>query len=171
MSATTTNQAITDRNTAFGTYITKRSRLISAIASYEGNSSNALLIKGVGGTDWWIIFVTNKTLAPQVSTTYYDITIKGNGLHIVYKSDSPVCNYTASQFKGYADTATADLLVGINRLEFYGKSNSTKMQIKSVVQNSTVSQEDDIVDIDSISLHGFDNLRNTMAINGNFMNI
>jgi len=171
MSATTTNQAITARNTAFNTYITKRSQLLSAIAGYEGNSSSALLIKGAGGTDWWIIFVTSKTLAAQVSTTYYDIAIKGNGFHIVYKSDSPVCNYSASQFKGYINTATGDLLVDINSLEFYGKSNPTKMQIKSVVQNSTVSQKDDIVDIDYISKTDFENLSYTMATNNNFMNI
>lgn len=171
MSATTTNQAITVRNTVFNTYITKRSLLLSAIAGYEGNANNALLIKGVGGTDWWIIFVTSKTLVPQVSTSYYDITIKGNGLHIVYKNDSPVCNYSASQFKGYIDTATGNLLVGINSLEFYGKSNPAKMQIKSVVQNSTVSQGDDIVDIDSILKSQFETLSYTMATNSNFMNI
>ena len=171
MSATTTNQAITARNTAFNTYITKRSQLLSAIAGYEGNTSNALLIKGMAGTDWWIIFVTNKTLVPQVSTSYYDITIKGNGLHIVYKSDSPVRNLSASSFKTSISSNTADLLVGINRLEFYGKSNPTKMQIKSVVQNSTVSQEDDIVDIDTISKTEFENLSYVMATNGVFMNI
>lgn len=168
----TAQGAITNRDTAFGTYKDKRDDLINKIASYTGNINKALLIKGVNGIEWWIIFVTSRTLTPN-TPKYYDISITGTGIHFVYKTNAAACGYTAVQWANACVSSPANLLNNVGKIEFYGKNapEANKMKIDNVVQKSTVDQTDDIADIDEISKSDFDNLCEKMATYVNFMNI
>lgn len=165
------NNSITNRDGKFDIYKNNRSALINKIASYIGNTNKALLIKGVNGIEWWIIFVTDRTLIPN-GAPYYDISITGTGIHFVYKAGSDVCNYSAEQWAYECATSPGNLLnQNVGKIEFYGKMATNKMNINSVVQKSTVGQTDDIADIDEISKSDFDNLCEKMATYVNFMNI
>jgi len=161
---------ILNRDTAFGNYKNRRSILINKIASYAGSTTNALLIKGANGIEWWIIFVTNRALIPNTSSPY-DISITGTGIHFVYKNNAAACGYSAEQWANACVSSPANLLNNVGKIEFYGKTATNKMNINNVVQKSTVDQADDIADIGEISKSGFDNLCEKMATYTNFMNI
>lgn len=151
-SATTENTKINTYFSAYSTFKNDRNSLLATIDGYKGNTNNALIIESNSKKEYWIIFIKQDTLKSN-GGQYYDIDIKGTGLHIIF--DSVIATQTIVSACS-SSPAASSLVDKIVKLEFYGLSNY--MSIESVVQKGTLDDKDDISDISAFTKTQFDNL-------------
>lgn len=158
-SAATENTKITAYISAYSTFKNNRNSLLTTIHGYKGDTNNALILESISGKEYWIIFIKQDTLKSD-GAQYYDIDIKGTGLHIIF--DSAITTQTIVSACS-SSPAASSLVNKIVKLEFYGLSNC--MSIESVIQKGTLDETDDISDISAFTKTQFDNLCMGIAFN------
>lgn len=158
-SATTENTKISAYVSAYSTFKNNRNSLLATIDGYRGDANNALIIESKSGKEYWIIFIKQDTLKSG-GGQYYDIDIKGTGLHIIF--DSAITTQTIVSACS-SSPAASSLVNKIVKLEFYGLSKY--MSIESVIQKGTLDTTDDISDISVFTKTQFDNLCMGIAFN------